>query len=144
MSLFPIIQPQAAEVDTKLPLYREVAWDFKNNVPVWKNGNPVIVEGKEAVYVWAWNALHTQRFRYEIYTWAYGNEAESLIGQNYSDELKQAEGIRYVRECLLINPYITDVRNTAVTFTDGVLTISGTLVTVYGEVDLNEKVNINV
>ncbi|QEY34610.1 DUF2634 domain-containing protein [Caproiciproducens galactitolivorans] len=144
MSLFPIIQPQAADVDTELPFYREVAWDYEKNAPIWKNGNPVMLEGKEAVYVWAWNALHTPRFRYEIYTWAYGNEAESLIGQNYSDELKQAEGIRYVRECLLINPYITDVQNTSVSFADGILTIACTLVTVYGEIDLNGDVNINV
>ncbi len=144
MSLFPIIQPEATETVTELPLYREVAWDFKENRPIWKNGNPVMVEGKEAVIVWAWNALHTPRFRYEIYTWAYGNEAESLIGQNYSDELKQAEGVRYVRECLLVNPYITDIRNAAVDFTDDVLTVSGTMVTVYGDAQLSEEVNVSV
>jgi len=137
MSLFPIIQPETAEIDTELPMYREVAWDYENNRPIYKNGNPVMVEGKEAVMVWAWNALHTERFRYEIYTWDYGNEAESLVGQNYSEELKQAEVARYVRECLLINPYITDVKNIAADFTDGLLTVTGTLVTIYGEAELN-------
>jgi len=137
MSLFPMIQPETAGIDTELPMYREVAWDYENNRPIYKNGNPVMIEGKEAVMVWAWNALHTERFRYEIYTWDYGNEAESLVGQNYSEELKQSEAARYVRECLLINPYITDVKNIAVDFTDGLLTITGMLVTIYGEVELN-------
>lgn len=137
MSLFPIIQPEAVETDTELPMYKEVAWDYENNIPIFKNGNPVIIEGKEAVMVWAWNALHTERFKYEIYTWDYGNEAESLIGQNYSDELKQSEAARYVQECLLINPYITDVKNISVDFTDDLLTITGTVITIYGEVKLN-------
>ncbi len=137
MSLFPMIQPEAAGTDTELPMYREIAWDYENNKPIYKNGNPVMVEGKEAVMVWAWNALHTERFRYEIYTWDYANEAESLIGQNYSEELKQSEAARYVRECLLINPYITDVKNIAADFTDGLLTVTGTLVTIYGEAELN-------
>lgn len=137
MSLFPIIQPEAVETDTELPMYKEVAWDYENNIPIFKNGNPVIIEGKEAVMVWAWNALHTERFKYEIYTWDYGNEAESLIGQNYSDELKQSEAARYVQECLLINPYITDVKNISVDFTDDLLTITGTVITIYGEVGLN-------
>jgi hypothetical protein len=136
MSLFPIIQPETVETDTDLPMYKEVAWDYKNNIPIFKNGNPVIIEGKEAVMVWAWNALHTERFRYEIYTWDYGNEVESLIGQNFSDELKQAEAARYVKECLVINPYITDVKNISVDFTDDLLTITGTVVTIYGEADL--------
>ncbi len=136
-SLFPIIQPQAVETDTELPMYKEVAWDYENNTPIYKNGNPVMVEGKEAVLVWAWNALHTERFRYEIFTWDYGNETESLVGQNFSDELKQSEAARYVRECLLINPYITDVKNVVVDFKDGILGITGTLVTIYGEADIS-------
>lgn len=139
MSLFPMIQPETVESETELPLYREVAWDYENNRPIYKNGNPVMVEGKEAVSVWAWNALHTDRFRYEIFTWDYGNETESLVGQNYSEKLKQAESTRYVRESLMINPYITDVKNIAVNFADGLLTITGTLVTIYGEADMNVR-----
>lgn len=137
MNLFPIIQPQTVEVSTELPLYKEVKWDFEKNIPVFKNGSPVIVSGKEAVLVWAWKALHTPRFRYEIYSWDYGNEAESLIGQPFTDELKQSEAARYVRECLLINPYIIDVSNISVSFGDGTLNISCTIETVYGEAELN-------
>lgn len=137
MSLFPIIQPQAETEETTLTFYKEVKWDFENDIPVFLNGAPVTVTGKEAVIVWAWKALHTQRFRHEIYTWDYGCEAESLIGQPFTDELKQAEATRYVRECLLINPYITDVTGIEASFEGNLLHVKCTLDTVYGEVELN-------
>lgn len=139
-TLFPMIQPETADSSTDVteyPIFREVQWDYEKNEPVYQNGEPVIIEGAEAVKVWAWNALHTPRFRYEIYSWAYGNEMESLIGKQYSNELKQSEGARYVRECLTSNPYITDVKDISVSFGGDVLSISATLVTIYGEVDLS-------
>lgn len=40
-----------------------------------------IVEGIEAIKVWIWNCLHTQRFRYPIYSWDYGADLEQYIGQ---------------------------------------------------------------
>lgn len=137
MSLFPIIQPAVVTTETELPLYKEVDWDFEHNIPVYKNGSPSIVTGLRAVLVWAWKALHVQRYRYDIYTWEYGNELESLIGQPYSDELKRAEAIRFIRECLLINPYIKDVTDIVVSFADDKITLQCKIVTVYGEVTLD-------
>ena len=137
MSIFPIIQPQSSETETELKLYKEVNWDFKNDIPMIKNGSPVIVTGKEAVLVWAWKALHTSRYRHEIYTWDYGCEVESLIGQPFTDELKRAEAARYVKDCLLINPYITGLENISVISENDLLEISCTIQTIYGEVDVN-------
>ncbi len=137
MSVFPIIQPQSYEAETGLKLYKEVKWDYENNTPVFNNGSPVIISGKEAVLVWAWKTLQTPRFRHEIYTWNYGCEAESLIGQPYTEELKQSEASRYVKECLLINPYITGVSDMVVSFDGEVLSISCTIETIYGEVKIN-------
>lgn len=137
MSLFPIIQPQISETDMELSLFKEVKWDFEKNIPIFKNGSPVIVTGKEAVLIWAWKALNTPRFLHEIYTWDYGNESESLIGQPFTEELKQSEAARYVRECLLINPYISAVPNIDAAFSDGVLKINCTIETIYGEVEVN-------
>lgn len=137
MNLFPMIQPQINGTSTKPRLYREVKWDYEKNTPIFKNGSPVIISGKEAVLVWAWKALQTQRYRYEIYTWDYGCEMEDLIGQNFTEELKQSEAARYIRECLLINPYITDVYDIKVTFKDENLAIECRIETVYGEVKIN-------
>lgn len=132
--LFPIIQPEAVAEETELPPYREVKWDFEKGMPVFRGGEPVVVEGAEAVKTWVWKALVTQRARYEIYSWDFGSEVESLIGQPYTDELKRAEAVRYVREALEINPYITEVTAASVEFDNGVLTIGVTVDTVYGEV----------
>ena len=132
--LFPIIQPEAVQEETELPLYREVKWDFEKGEPVFRGGEPVVVEGAEAIKTWVWKALVTERARYEIYSWDFGSEVESLIGQPYTDELKRAEAVRYVREALEINPYIMEVTAASVDFDNGVLTIDVTVDTVYGEV----------
>lgn len=139
MSLFPMIQPTADKAGEaqSLPLAREVAWDYENDVPVFRRGEPVPVTGREAIKVWIWNAIHTERCRHEIYSRAYGSEFHSLAGQAYTESLKTAEAPRYLRECLLVNPYITAVNNITVEFAGDRLTVSGTAVTVYGEVPVN-------
>lgn len=136
MSIFPMIQPKATPSTSSLPLCKETAWDYEKNCPIFRRGEPVIVTGKEAVKVWIYKALLTARYRYEIYTWDYGSEFESLIGQAYTPTLKEAEAPRYLKECLLINPYITAVKKIAVTFDAGKLTVSGVAETIYGEVDI--------
>lgn len=139
MTIFPIIQPTIEAAIKTLPIYRETAWDYVTDRPVYKNGSPIIIEGKEAVEVWVWNALQTVRRRHEIYTWDYGNDLESLIGQPYTEELKRSEAIRYVRECLMVNPYITDVNDIAVAFADGILFISCSVSTIYGAIKISEN-----
>lgn len=137
-----MISPEAAQGGSTqaLPLCREVAWDFERDVPVFRQGEPVVVTGREALKVWIWRAIRTPRFRYEIYTWAYGSEFESLLGQAYTDAVKTAEAPRYLRECLLINPYITAVKNISVSFESTKLTVAGTAVTIYGEVEFHELI----
>ena len=102
-----------------------------------RGGEPAVVTEKEALKVWIWRALRTPRFKYEIYTWAYGSEFESLLGQAYNDSVKTAEAPRYLRECLLVNPYIKQVKDISVSFEAARLTVKGTAVTIYGEVDFN-------
>ena len=137
MSLFPIIQPRLTEKTNAPGLCVDTAWDFESSALLYKNGSPALVTGSDAVLVWAWNALHTPRFVHEIFTWSYGNEIESLIGKPFTDELKQSEAARYVRECLIINPYITDVNEIEVTFSDDKLKINCSVMSIYGEVNLN-------
>lgn len=139
MSIFPMVQPPEDMTDAaqSLPLACEVAWDYVNNTPVFRRGDPVTVTGKDAVKVWIWNAIHTERYRYEIYSWAYGSEFHSLAGQAYTPNLKTAEAPRFLRECLLVNPYITAVSDITVDFEGSRLTVSGTAMTIYGEVPIN-------
>ena len=142
MSLFPFFGDAAVEtaVTESLPLYREVAWDFENNIPILEKGDFKIVEGNEAIKTWAFKAMMTERFRYEIYSWGYGSELDSLIGQSYSPNLTKAESIRFIKETLLVNPYIINVSNVEVSFDSGKLSITAKLETIYGETEVRASV----
>lgn len=136
-SIFPLSLGSvsaAGAPEAEKPLYREVKWDFETGRPVYAGGNPVVAEGAEAVLTWAFNALQTARYRFEALSPGYGCEAAELIGQPCTDELKNAEAVRYVRECLTVNPYIRGVKDTEVNFEGSTLTVSFTLDTDYGEV----------
>ena len=139
-TLFPLLSAPAAEsgqTSGVLPLYREIAWDFQADRPVWQGGSPVWVTGAQAVAVWAWNALHTVRGALDIVSRSYGCELQALTGRAFSPDVKTSEAVRYVRECLAVNPYITDVRQISVDFSGARLTIRCAVDTIYGEVDLN-------
>ena len=138
MSIFPFVQPVAeTSVAGGLALCREIAWDFASNKPIFRHGKPVTVAGAEAVAVWAYKALRTARYRFEAYTRNYGQELETLVGKSYTEALKQAEAVRVVKDCLLINPYITAVKDTNVELTADHLTISCRIETIYGEVEVD-------
>lgn len=138
-SLFPFFgDTQIADGTAEaLPLYKEVAWDFTNNIPILEKGDFKIVSGNEAIQTWVYKTMKTERFRYLIYSWHYGNELESLIGQSYTPNLTKAESIRYIRESLLINPYIKNIANVAVRFEKGRLTIEAKLETIYGDEEVS-------
>lgn len=136
--IFPIVQPEAASRGTaSLPLCKEVAWDFNAGKPIFSAGRPVTVTGAEAVKVWAWKAIRTARFRHDIYTWDYGCEVEDLVGRAFTPAVKESEAVRYIKEALAPNPYITDVRQVDVTFSGAELTIRCSISTIYGEVEVN-------
>lgn len=99
-----------------------------------------IVEGIEAIKVWIWNCLHTQRFRYPIYSWDYGADLEQYIGQSVTEEFLNADCEDEIREALLINPNITDIDDFEATFDNGSLSISFTAVTKFGETEVNYDV----
>ena len=104
MSFFPFISVPDTEVTTETPLtmYREIAWDYKLDEPVLVNGELSVVEGNEAIKVWCYKALKTERFIYDVYTWNHGTELDALVGKPYSKELIKAEATRYIQEALLI------------------------------------------
>lgn len=134
--LFPIFQVNAPTA-SELPLYRDVAMDYEAGTPVFQGGNPVIVSGLEAVKGWAWRALKTARYRWSVFTWDYGCELESLVGQPYSEDTRLSEAVRYAREALEVCPYITRAGAEVLEFDGSVLSLRVTITTVYGEADLH-------
>ena len=140
MSLFPFISNNVDEVkvNNTFPLYKEVAWDFEKDTPVIQNGDFKIVEGNEAIKVWVYKALLTPRYNYSIYSWDYGSELMDLVGKAYTTSLTKEEAKRYIKEALLINPYIVEVDITDIGFKDSLLSASVKVKTIYeGEVIVN-------
>lgn len=69
MSIFPFISPEVLESGqaSELPMFREYAYDFENNRLLLRDGNTYLVEGNEALRIWIFKALSTERFRYTAY-----------------------------------------------------------------------------
>ena len=139
MSLFPFISnTNDVKIDNTFPLYKEVAWDFKNNIPILENGDFKIVEGNNAIKVWVYKAILTPRYNYSIYTWDYGSELLDLIGKAYTPSLTKEEAKRLIKEALEINPYILEVEITDISFKDSLLSATVKVKTIYeGEVIVN-------
>ena len=135
MSLFPFISNNVdeAKVDNSFPLYKEVAWDFEKDTPIIQNGDFKIVEGNDAIKVWTYKALLTPRYNHSIYSWDYGSELMDLVGKAYTPSLTKEEAKRYIKEALLINPYILEVTVLDTSFSNGILSADIKLLTIYGE-----------
>jgi len=144
MSIFPaetviisnIIQ-DTVTASTVLPLAKEYAWDFTNNTFLLISGKNVIVTGKEAVKVWIWKSLQTQKNRYKVYSGSFGNEIEILINKGLSSEALKSELERYLKESLLINAYITGIKNIDISIDGSKTFVNFTATTIYGEVNIN-------
>ena len=134
MSLFPFVTYKEDIVkNNSFPLYREIAWDFKRDIPILENGDFKIVKGNEAIKVWVYKALLVPRYNYSIYSWNYGSELMDLIGKAYTPQLTKSEAKRYIEEALKINPYILEVNVLDTDFKDGILSADVKIVTIYGE-----------
>ena len=134
MSLFPFVTYKEDIVkNNSFPLYREIAWDFKRDVPIIENGDFKIVEGNEAIKVWVYKALLVPKYNYSIYSWNYGSELMDLIGKAYTPQLTKSEAKRYIEEALKINPYILDVNVIDTDFKDSVLSANVKITTIYCE-----------
>ena len=129
----------ASDIHTDLPLLREYAYDFKtNDFIIDPSTNDIkVVTGLKALEVWIYKAILTDRFEYPIYSWDYGTELTDLIGQKFSKGLTESEAFRFIKEALMINPYINDVNNLGIVFDGDTVTIKISVTSVYGEVKID-------
>jgi hypothetical protein len=138
-SLFPFIDATVADIpaSTTATISQEYNWDFDANEFILTNGKPTIVTGSDALKIWITKALSTQRYCFPAYTWNYGQEFESLVGQGLSAEAMQSEAQRYLTDVLLINPHITSVKDVSITLDGSKTTVTFTAVTDQGEVNIS-------
>lgn len=142
MSLFPFEISETEDIEETieeetLPTYHEIAWDFQNDVPIMVNNTLKIVTEEEAVKVWIYKTLKTNRHKHEIYSDDYGVEIDDIIGQKYSKDFMTAEIERSMKEALLINPYIQSVDVSDIKITNRSVSASLNVSTIYGEVSVS-------
>lgn len=134
--MFPFIDADDEDVqESEQYIPREYGINFETGQLSGK-----IVEGYDAILVWAWLALQTPRYRYYIYSENYGQEYEDLIGKSYSTELTDSELERMTEECLTENPYITGIENFFCVKIEEKVTVTFSLITELGD----GKVSIDV
>ena len=127
--MFPFVDNEEEdEQEESLYIPREYGIDFETGQLSGK-----IVEGYDALLVWAWLALQTPRYRYYIYSENYGQEYEDLIGKSYSTELTDSELERMTEECLTENPYITGIENFSCVKIEENVTVTFSLITELGD-----------
>lgn len=133
-----INQVIADNINSPTTTPKEYAWDFENNDFLLKDGKFIIVEGKEALKIWIWKALHTMRMKYSIYSDDYGHDLDSLIGKGFSSGLIESEARRFVWNCIRVNSHITDMQNFSAAYDGDTLTINFTILTDQGEVEISD------
>lgn len=124
-------------LNEELPLLREYFFDLKTGSLVYENGKPKIVSDIDALKIHIYKMLITERFKFLGYSWDYGCELNSLIGNVQSHSVVEAESKRLIEECLLVNPYITSIDKVQVSIDGKKVNIVATINTIYGEVEIN-------
>lgn len=136
MSIFPFIDAATASSGSndELPALKEYAYDFeKNELLLDKNGCTYMVERNEALRIWIFKALSTERFHYTAYSFSFGAEwQEQVIGQSMNVEVVKLELERFIIEALMVNPYIKRLDNFVYENTSVGMTVSFDCTSIYG------------
>lgn len=133
MSLFPFMTRGADTSTIKtIDTYEEYEYSFVERKLTGK-----ILQGKEALKMWVYKALLTQRYAYPIYSWDYGQDLDELIGQGYEADYIKSEVERRVQECLTINDHITRCYSFDINLINDTLHITFTADTTFGEEIIN-------
>ena len=138
MSLFPFVtDEEIAQVTPEVTAssIREYELDFKTGRLTGR-----IVEGVDALCVWAYLALKDKRYRWVIYSWQYGEEYTNLIGYSFDEDYLYSEVKRYIEECLFINEHITGIEDLTVNQVNEMLYIRFRMITDVGSKEVSMDV----
>ncbi len=122
----------AATEENSLPVFTEYAWDFENDRFMYESGQHKVVVENEALKVWIYKTLKTERWRYLAYDNAYGIELEQFIGTRTNNAGNAGEIEQYISEALLINPYIKSIDDIQFSLDGDALAYEISLTTIYG------------
>ncbi len=94
----------------------------------------------EALQQAIYKILNTEKYEYEIYSFDYGIEFESLIGKD-ADYVK-IELKRRITECLLQDERIQDVDGFNFTVTNDNMLCVFNVTSIYGEIQVSKEVSV--
>ena len=136
---FNIFLKKAETEVEEMPIFKEYAIDFKTGEYIKDENNDIkVLEKNEALTVWIFKALKTERFRYsDVHSDEYGSELKTNIGTIYQKSVKDALMINQIRDTLLVNPYILECYNFDISNeNEYVPQITFNVKTVYGELEM--------
>ena len=93
---------------------------------------------KQAIYL----VLSIERYEYIIFSWNYGIELLDLYGKEMTYVIPELE--RRIKEALLQDTRITSVENFEFETAKGVVKATFTVKTIYGDIETEKVVNVNV
>lgn len=142
MSILPSFLEELSNIDIAeseeakvIEVPREYGIDFTTGQLTGK-----IVEGIEAIKVWIWLCMHTERFRHAIYSSDYGTALEQYFGHVISDEYINTDCESEISDALLINEFIESIEDFEAVRNSNTLNIKFRVVTKFGSLEVDESV----
>ena len=103
---------QAANQHESLPLFVEYGYDFdKQRLRYDEKGQNLMVAENEALKVWIYKAILTERYRYLAYDDSYGINIEPYQGRAPNSRYTADQISQNIREGLMVNPYIARINH---------------------------------
>ena len=121
--------PEVDEVDSETSL----TWQVKNGRIINQ------IDGQDAMIQAISKILETERSVYPIYSEDYGHDLDELIGK--SDDYVETEIERVLEEALTEDDRITGVTVDDITVDGDKATVTATVSTIYGEVEVEQEVD---
>lgn len=145
MSIFPDITIPIDVTKEPEPITygKELDFDFTKGEFTLEDGAPRILEGVDALRIWIVKTILTARYRFPIYSFNYGCELEDLIGYDIPKVVLEAEIPRVIREALIYDPRISDVRDFSIERESDYVKVEFTVITFDGK-SLREEVKYSV
>ena len=134
-AFIPSTLTETTDVNTtvELPIFKELAFDFETGQLKTKGGQYYYVEKNEAIKIWCWKALFSQRYLNLAYSVNYGNDTiKNMKFEN--NKLLLSELRRMIEEALLCNPYILNLSDFDITQEGSKVTCNYSVNTIYGNV----------
>ena len=123
------------------PLLEEWAFDFDTmQFKVDENGLPYLVQRNEALKIWLYWAVTTEKARWRANSRWYGAEIERMIGMPVTTAIKNSELKRTIREAVEQCEYVRGVNRIDAALEDGEVTVTVSVHSTYN----NEVVSVRV